>query len=74
MARANATCKVAIMKKKNKWSGLVTWIRELGRNPIQEIKQRAKLMFTAEQEGERVEVLLLVSQKWTSIKFDTGED
>jgi hypothetical protein len=30
-------------------------------------------MFTAE-EGKRIEVLLLVSQKWMSIKFDTGED
>lgn len=33
-----------------------------------------KFMFTAEEEGKRIEVLLLVSQKWMSIKFDTGED
>ena len=41
---------------------------------MQKIKQREKVVVAAEEEGKRFEVLLLVSQKWMSIKFDTGED
>jgi hypothetical protein len=67
MARANATCKAAIMKKENRESGLVTRIQKLGGNSTKETQQGEKFGFAAE-EGKRVQVLLLVSQKWTSIK------
>jgi hypothetical protein len=49
----------------------VTRIRELGRNLIQEIKW--KFLYAAEEERQGLKYCCLVSQKWTSIKFDTGE-